>query len=110
MVVRQVAAESFAQGVLGGILGVALGLLAAGAIGVFGPTLTASSTTGGGSIFGVEQIAQTTSQGVSLAAPVSLTILLLGFALSLFGGLLAGIAAALRAARLRPADALRTVE
>jgi putative ABC transport system permease protein len=110
MVVRQVAAESFAQGVLGGILGVALGLLAAGAIGVFGPTLTASSTTGGGSIFGVEQIAQTTSQGVSLAAPVSLTILLLGFALSLFGGLLAGTAAALRAARLRPADALRTVE
>jgi putative ABC transport system permease protein len=109
-VVRQVAAESLAQGVLGGILGVVFGLLAAGAIGVLGPTLTASSTTGGGSIFGVEQIAQTTSQGVSLAAPVSVTILLLGFALSLCGGLLAGTAAALRAARLRPADALRTVE
>jgi len=109
-VVRQVAAESLAQGVLGGILGVALGLLAAGAIGVLGPTLTASSTTGGGSIFGVQQIAQTTSQGVSLAAPVSVTILLIGFALSLCGGLLAGTAAALRAARLRPADALRTLE
>jgi putative ABC transport system permease protein len=109
-VVRQVAAESLAQGVLGGILGVVLGLLAAGAIGVLGPTLTASSTTGGGSIFGVQQIAQTTSQGVSLAAPVSVTILLIGFALSLCGGLLAGTAAALRAARLRPADALRNVE
>jgi putative ABC transport system permease protein len=109
-VVRQVAAESLAQGVLGGILGVVLGLLAAGAIGVLGPTLTASSTTGGGSIFGVQQIAQTTSQGVSLAAPVSVTILLFGFALSLCGGLLAGTAAALRASRLRPADALRNVE
>ena len=109
-VVRQVAAESLAQGVLGGILGVMFGLLAAGAIGVLGPTLTASSTSGGGSIFGVQQIAQTTSQGVSLAAPVSVTILLLGFALSLCGGLLAGTAAALRASRLRPADALRTVE
>ncbi|MDX6448943.1 MAG: putative transport system permease protein [Gaiellaceae bacterium] len=109
-VVRQVAAESLAQGVLGGILGVVLGLLAAGAIGALGPTLTASSTTGGGSIFGVQQIAQTTSQGVSLAAPVSVTILLIGFALSLCGGLLAGTAAALRASRLRPADALRTLE
>jgi putative ABC transport system permease protein len=109
-VVRQVAAESLAQGVLGGILGVVLGLVAAGAIGVLGPTLTARSTTGGGSIFGVQQIAQTTSQGVSLAAPVSVTILLLGFGLSLFGGLLAGTAAALRASRLRPADALRNVE
>jgi putative ABC transport system permease protein len=109
-VVRQVAAESLAQGVLGGILGVVLGLVAAGAIGVLGPTLTASSTTGGGSIFGVQQIAQTTSQGVSLAAPVSVAILLLGFGLSLFGGLLAGTAAALRASRLRPADALRNVE
>jgi putative ABC transport system permease protein len=109
-VVRQVAAESLAQGVLGGILGVVFGLLAAGAIGVLGPTLTASSTTGGGSIFGVQQIAQTTSHGVSLAAPVSVTILLLGFGLSLLGGLLAGTAAALCASRLRPADALRTVE
>jgi putative ABC transport system permease protein len=109
-VVRQVAAESLTQGVLGGILGVVLGLLAASAIGIFGPTLTASSTTGGESLFGVQTIAQTTSQAVSLAAPVSPTILLLGFGLSLFGGLLAGTAAALRASRLRPADALRTVE
>ncbi len=38
-VVRQVAAESLAQGVLGGILGVAVGLLAAGAVDLFGPSL-----------------------------------------------------------------------
>jgi ABC-type antimicrobial peptide transport system permease subunit len=34
----------------------------------------------------------------------------MGFSLAILGGLLAGAAAALRAARLRPADALRTVE
>jgi ABC-type antimicrobial peptide transport system permease subunit len=109
-VVRQVAAESLAQGVVGGILGVALGLTAAAAVDLFGPTLTASSTSGGGSLFGVQQAAQTTSEAVSLSAPIGVTILLLGFALALVGGLLAGAAGALRAARLRPADALRTVE
>jgi ABC-type antimicrobial peptide transport system permease subunit len=109
-VVRQVAAESLAQGVLGGILGVAVGLLAAAAVDLLGPTLSASSTSGGGSLFGVQQAAKTTSEAVSLSAPIGATILLLGFALALVGGLLAGAAGALRAARLRPADALRTVE
>jgi cell division protein FtsX len=109
-VVRQVAGESLAQGVLGGIAGVALGLIVAALIDVFGPTLTASSTTGGGSLFGIGEATRTTSESVSLAAPTGVGILLLGFALAVLGGLLAGAAAALRAARLRPADALRTVE
>ncbi len=109
-VVRQVAAESLAQGVLGGALGVALGVGVALLVGLFGPTLTASSTTGGGSLLGVEQAARTTSEAVSLSAPVGITILLAGFGLALVGGLLAGAAGALRAARLRPADALRQVE
>ena len=109
-VVRQIAGESLAQGILGGIAGVALGLLAAVLIDAFGPTLTASSTSGGDSIFGIGQVAQTTSQSVSLTAPTGVTILLMGFSLAVLGGLLAGAAAALRAARLRPADALRTVE
>jgi putative ABC transport system permease protein len=109
-VVRQIAGESLAQGVLGGIVGVALGLLVAALIDAFGPTLTASSTTGGFSLFGVEQAAKRTSQSVSLTAPTGITILLAGLGLALLGGLLAGAAGALRAARLRPADALRTVE
>lgn len=109
-VVRQIAAESLAQGVLGGALGVALGVGVALLVGLFGPTLTASSTTGGGSLLGVEQAARTTSEAVSLSAPVGITILLAGFGLALVGGLLAGAAGALRAARLRPADALRQVE
>jgi ABC-type lipoprotein release transport system permease subunit len=109
-VVRQVAGESLAQGVLGGIAGIVLGLLVAAVIGAIGPTLTANSTSGGGSLFGIGQAAQTTSRSVSLTAPTGVTILLVGFGLAVLGGLLAGAAAALRAARLRPADALRTVE
>jgi ABC-type antimicrobial peptide transport system permease subunit len=109
-VVRQVAAESLTTGVLGGVLGVVLGVSAALLVGVFAPTLTASSTTAAGSLFGVEQAARTTSDAVSLTAPVGVTIVIAGFALAVLGGLIAGAAGALRAARLRPADALRTVE
>ncbi len=109
-VVRQVAGESLATGILGGIAGVAVGLLAAGLIDAFGPTLTASSTTGTDGIFGIGAVTRTSSQTVSLTAPTGGGILLLGFSLAVLGGLLAGAAAALRAARLRPADALRTVE
>ena len=109
-VVRQVAAESLAQGVLGGIAGVALGVAVAFAVGVAGPSLSASSTTGGGSLLGVEQAVRTTSNVVTLSAPIGITLIVLGFGLALLGGLLAGAAGALRAARLRPADALRTVE
>ena len=109
-VVRQVAAESLTTGVLGGVLGVLLGVAVAFGIGAFGPTLSASSTTGGGSLFGIEQATRTTSDAVSLSAPVGVSIMVGGFLLAVLGGLLAGAAGAARAARLRPADALRTVE
>ena len=112
LVVRQVVGESLAQGVLGGLLGVVLGLGAAAAIGAFGPTLSASSTSGGGEgLFGLGQVAErTVTSEISLTAPVAASVLLLGFALALLGGLLAGAAGAFRAARLRPADALRHLE
>lgn len=107
---RQIAGESLAHGILGGIAGVVLGLVVIASINAFGPPLTASSTTGGFSLLGVEQAAQTASRTVSLTAPAEAGILLAGFGLALLGGLLARTAAALRAARLRPADALRTLE
>jgi ABC-type antimicrobial peptide transport system permease subunit len=109
-VVRQVAGESLAQGILGGLAGIALGLLVTALINAFGPTLEASSTTGGFSVFGVEQAASTASRTVSLSAPAEASILLAAFGLALLGGLLAGATGAMRAARLRPADALRAVE
>ena len=112
LVVRQVVGESLATAVAGGLLGVLLGLAAAAAIGAFGPTLSASSTTGGSEgLFGLGEVAaRTVTSDVALTAPVTAAILVLGFVLALTGGLLAGAAGAFRAARLRPADALRRVE
>jgi putative ABC transport system permease protein len=110
MVVRQIAGESLAQGAVGGVLGIAIGVVAALAISAFGPTLTASSATGGGSSLLGAGSARTATSSVSLTAPVGGTILAVGFGLALLGGLVAGTAAALRAARLRPADALRQME
>jgi ABC-type antimicrobial peptide transport system permease subunit len=47
---------------------------------------------------------------VALTAPVAVTVLLLGFLVAVLGGLVAGAAGGWRAARMRPADALRQVE
>ncbi len=81
-------------------------------MGVLGPNLSASTTTGGGdALFGLgEALSRTATTSVSLDAPLTASLLALGFGLALAGGLLAGTAGALRAARLRPADALRQVE
>ena len=111
MVVRQVAGESLAQGLLGGLLGIGLGVLAALAVDAFGPSLTASSTTGSSNLLGLGvNTARTATSSVSLDAPIGITIIFIGFGLALLGGLVAGTAGALRAARLRPADALRQVD
>ena len=110
MVVRQVAGESLAVGIAGGLAGIALGVIVALLVDAFGPSLTASSTTGG-SLLGLgASTARTATRTVSLSAPVGATVLAIGFGLALLGGLIAGTAGALRAARLRPADALRQVE
>jgi ABC-type antimicrobial peptide transport system permease subunit len=113
LVVRQVLGECLATGIAGGIVGVGLGVLAAFAVDAFGPSLSASSTTGAGgtALFGLGQaLSRTASTSVSLSAPLSPSLLLLGFGIALAGGLIAGGAGAFRAARLRPADALRQVE
>jgi len=110
LVVRQVVGESVAQGVLGAVAGVVLGILAAVLVGAFGPTLTASSATGSGdNLLGAAAV-RTAHETLTLKAPLSVTIILLGLVLALAGGLLAGAAGGLRAARLRPAEALRRVE
>lgn len=112
LVVRQVVGESLAQGILGGLVGVVLGTVVALAIGAFGPTLTASSSTGGGDgFFGLGEVtARSVTDQVALSAPIAAGILLIGFVLAVLGGLIAGAAGAFRASRLRPADALRQVE
>jgi ABC-type antimicrobial peptide transport system permease subunit len=112
LVLRQIVGECLAVGVVGGLLGVLLGVAAAAAVTAFGPTLDASTTTGGAdALFGLGDVfARTATTSVSLDAPVTGRLLLLGFGLALAGGLIAGGAGALRASRLRPADALRQVE
>jgi putative ABC transport system permease protein len=111
LVVRQVVGESVAQGVAGGLLGVVVGAVGAALVSGYGPTLSASSVTGGsGSLFGLGTVTRTATREIALSAPLALRIVLLGLALALLGGLLAGAAGALRAARLRPADALRQLE
>ena len=115
LVVRQVTAESLAQGVLGGLLGVGLGLVGAAVIGAIGPTLHAtvaaarSAAPGPFAIFGQGQVTSG-STTIKLGAPVDVGLVLLALALAVAGGLIAGALGGLRAARLRPADALRSVE
>jgi ABC-type antimicrobial peptide transport system permease subunit len=112
VVVRQILGESLAQGLAGGLIGVVLGIALAALIGAVGPTLTASSSTGGGSdFFGLgDATARTVTDQVALTAPVALTILLVGLLVAILGGLVAGAAGGWRAARLVPADALRHVD
>jgi ABC-type antimicrobial peptide transport system permease subunit len=111
LVVRQVVGEALAQGLLGGLIGIVLGIVLAAVVSAVGPTLSASSATaGGGALFGLGSASLQATRAVGLSAPISPAILLGGLALAVFGGALAGGAGALRAARLRPADALRQFE
>lgn len=116
LVVRQVTAEALLQGALGALAGVALGVAGAAILDAYGPTLTATvaeaaAPQGRGPIglFGQGAI-ESGSETVTVDAPVSAALVAVAVALALAGGLLAGAVGALRAARLRPADALRQVE
>lgn len=113
VVVRQILGESLAQGVAGGVIGIVLGLAVAAAIGAGGPTLsaTSSTTTSGSDFFGLgTATARTATDDVALTAPVGVVVLLIGFAVAVLGGLAAGALGGWRAARMRPAEALRRVE
>jgi ABC-type antimicrobial peptide transport system permease subunit len=111
LVVRQVTGESLAQGALGGLIGAAIGIAGAAVIDAIGPTLEASveQQTGGFGPFGQGNVSAG-STDVALGAPVDPTLLVLAVALAIAGGLLAGAAGGWRAARLRPAEALRSTE
>jgi ABC-type antimicrobial peptide transport system permease subunit len=112
LVVRQVIAETLGIGVLGGVVGIALGFVIAAIIGAVGPALTVTSS---GLAVGASTVGSLVHQSTSgtittivhLTAPISVTALVLGFIGALLGGLLAGIVGGWRAARLSPATALR---
>jgi ABC-type antimicrobial peptide transport system permease subunit len=113
-VVRQIAGESLAQGLLGGAVGAALGVGAAALIGALGISLeaTVGGAAGGPMLRGPGAAADTAEAAteVVLGAPVDPSLVLLAVGLAALGGLVAGAVGAARAARLRPAEALRSVE
>jgi ABC-type lipoprotein release transport system permease subunit len=118
-VVAQVVGEGLALGLLGGLLGIALGIVAAEAISAAAPALGATvgpsfataggfgPFSGGGSGRGPLGAADTVL--VHLTAPLQAHTVAVALVLAVAGGLVAGAFGAWRAARLRPADALRSV-
>ncbi|MFE4370064.1 ABC transporter permease [Streptomyces sp. NPDC056835] len=119
-VTRQVVGEALVNGLLGGVLGIALGLGGAYLVTAISPTLTAQlgSTGGGGGLGGGGPMGgggpgrQTASKAldIALTAPVSVSTIGIAVGLAVAGGLIAGGFGGWRASRLRPADALRRVE
>jgi putative ABC transport system permease protein len=116
LVVRQVTGESLLQGLLGGVLGVLLGIGGALLVSAFSPTLHATFSAAASNTprffgpFGQGAVSSGGSTNVSLTAPVSLGLIVAAVGLALLGGLIAGAVGGLRAARLRPADALRHID
>ncbi|BDI21401.1 ABC transporter permease [Herbiconiux sp. L3-i23] len=127
-IVGQVAGESLVQGAIGGVAGIALGLVGILVVNLIAPTIGTSGATatgggmpgdamqgggmpGGGAMpggFGA-QAALTTSE-VVLQLPVTVAVVGIAVGLALLGGLLAGAFGGWRAARLRPAAAFRSVD
>lgn len=127
-IVRQVAGESLVQGLIGGAAGLALGLVGILVVNLVHPTISGASasgfgrraaqgvgeSTGGGGAFGgggggggFRGFAGA-AQDVVLHAPLSVGILVAAVGLAILGGLVAGAIGGWRAARLSPAEALRS--
>jgi len=117
-IVGQVAGESLVQGAIGGVLGVVVGLVGILVVNLVAPTLTASATAqqtagfGGqrpGGFGGPGPQAAAATTDITLHAPVTAAVILIAVGLAILGGILAGAVGGWRAARLRPAEALRSV-
>ncbi|PFG21157.1 ABC transporter permease [Serinibacter salmoneus] len=120
-VVRQVAGESLVQSLIGGVVGLALGLGGIALINAIGPTISAGGS-GEATAEGMRGIGQgmgagpfrsgtevTAATEIVLQAPITLWVIGIALALAVLGGLLAGAFGGWRAARLSPAEALRSV-
>ncbi|MEU4017303.1 ABC transporter permease [Microbacterium sp. NPDC028030] len=115
-VVRQVAGESMVQGLIGGAAGLVLGIAGIVLINVLRPTVAASvgggemspggmgaGPTGGGGML------QAPAADIVLQAPFTPWVLVSAVGLAVLGGLIAGAFGGWRAARLSPAEALRSI-
>jgi putative ABC transport system permease protein len=115
-IVRQVVGESIVTGLAGGVLGVLIGVAGIWGINAAAPSLSASLSqpnslasrfAGGAGGFGSR--ATEAGLNVTLNASVSIQIIAIAIAFALLGGLLAGAFGGLRAAKLSPSEALRSV-
>jgi len=97
-IVTQVMSESLATGVIGAVIGVALGCAGAGLVAAIAPKLSATVQESSGS-------SNTTTIAVPLAAHVSPAAVAAAVVLALAGALIAGSVGAWRATRLQPASA-----
>ncbi len=135
-IVGQVAGESVVQGLIGGAFGIVLGIVGVVIINVIAPTLSGSASSrglaaaggamrsaggngggfgngvgfgGGGGFGGAGRGLSQAASVVTLSAPLTMSIIFIAVGLAVVGGLLAGAIGGWRAARLSPAEALRSV-
>ncbi len=125
-IVGQVAGESMVQGLIGGAIGLVIGLGGIWAINLISPTISSAPSgigqgggqgggtlPGGGGGFpgggGFGRAGAQAATDITLGAPLTVWVLVAAVGLALAGGLLAGAFGGWRAARLSPAEALRSV-
>jgi len=113
-VVRQLLGETVGIGVLGALAGIAVGVAIAVGVQHWAPALSASRPTvpgqGSSTLSRFLDVSGTGAAGsvkIPLSVPLHPSTLLLGAAMALLGGLLAGTVGGWRASRLAPAVALR---
>jgi putative ABC transport system permease protein len=115
-VVRQICAEALGQGIIGGVVGVVIGIAGIAILNAAGWTLKATvpAASSAGGPFGFGSLGQSAitsgSTAVKITAVASVALVIVAVALALLASLVAGAVASFRAARLRPAAALRTIE
>lgn len=121
-VVGQVAGESVVQGLIGGVVGLVIGFAGILAINLISPTISTAPSTetfgpggdgaqmpgGGPGTFG-DAVMQQSGADIVLQAPVTLWVVVAAVGIAVLGGLVAGAFGGWRAARLSPAEALRSV-
>ncbi|WP_194411134.1 ABC transporter permease [Microbacterium cremeum] len=121
-VVGQVAGESLVQGLIGGAAGLVIGFAGIVAINLVAPTISTAPADalsrpggeGGPMVSGplVSTFApggMQTAADIVLQAPVTLWVVVAAVGIAVLGGLVAGAFGGWRAARLSPAEALRSV-
>ncbi len=120
-IIGQVLGESLVIGIVGAAAGVGLGFAGAAIIAAIAPTVSGTLVNNSGvpsAIGSMHQVIQNGSAApvtygavtVPLSPSIAIGVIVLAVFPAMVGGLLAGLFGSWRAARLRPADALRRVE